>query len=69
MIKPICSHCQKELEEYGAILLGPPDSKGLVRKHHICKDCYSKVVIKVDRELPQNPIKITTCLGLTKEEA
>ncbi len=39
-IKPKCDHCIKELVDYGAILLSPPDQKNKVVKFHICKACY-----------------------------
>jgi len=41
-IKPICIKCNKELEDFGAILLSPPNPEGLVVKEHICKKCYKK---------------------------
>ena len=40
MIKPICSLCRKELDDFGAIILSPPDNNHKVEKHHICKLCY-----------------------------
>ena len=40
MIKPICSLCGKELDDFGAILLSPPDDNHKVEKYHICKLCY-----------------------------
>ena len=43
-IKPICDACKKELVEFGAILLSPPDQQRKVIKFHICKDCYQKLV-------------------------
>jgi len=43
-IKPICEKCGEELEEFGAILLSPPDSEGKVKKHHICKKCYEEMI-------------------------
>jgi len=39
-IKPLCDICKKELKDYGAILLSPPDEKCMVKKYHICKKCY-----------------------------
>lgn len=44
-IKPVCLSCKRELEEPGAILLSPPDSKGMIEKLHICVDCYRKLQI------------------------
>lgn len=40
MISPKCDMCGKELIEFGAILLGPPDRDNKVIKEHICKRCY-----------------------------
>ena len=37
MIKPICSLCKKELDDFGAIVLSPPDDNHKVEKYHICK--------------------------------
>ena len=42
MIKPICDYCKMELEYFGAILLSPPNGL-IVKKFHICKDCYEKI--------------------------
>lgn len=39
-ITPHCDKCKKELLEFGAILLSPPDEKNQVTKFHICKSCY-----------------------------
>ena len=44
MIKPKCVKCNKELNDYGAILLSSPNEKGEVKKYHICKDCYEDVL-------------------------
>ncbi len=43
-IKPKCDSCKIELDEFGAILLSPPDKKDSVRKYHLCKKCYSKLI-------------------------
>ena len=43
-IKPICDICKKKLNEFGAILLSPPDEQNSVKKFHICKECYNKLV-------------------------
>lgn len=42
-IKPICDKCKKELQDFGAILLSPPDSESKVKKYHFCKDCYNNL--------------------------
>jgi len=43
-IKPICDSCKEELDEFGAILSGPPENGNNVRKFHICRDCYQKIL-------------------------
>jgi len=35
-----CHYCDKELEETGGLLFSPPDADDIVKKHHICVDCY-----------------------------
>jgi len=39
-ISPKCDKCKMELQEFGAILLSPPDQENKVRKFHLCKSCY-----------------------------
>ena len=46
-IKPICYICKKELVKFGAILLSPP-KKDIVRKFHICVECYEKLMVTFD---------------------
>lgn len=48
MIKPVCSRCGKELDDFGAILLSPPDSKGMVKKIHLCRSCYGEVLKSIE---------------------
>jgi hypothetical protein len=43
-IDPHCDKCKKELDDFGGILLGPPDSESKVRKYHLCKECYEEMV-------------------------
>ena len=43
-INPICDICKKDLDDFGAILLSPPDENSRVKKFHICKDCYDELV-------------------------
>lgn len=43
-ISPTCDKCKKELEDFGGILLSPPDEKGMVKKYHLCKECYSTII-------------------------
>jgi hypothetical protein len=42
-IRPICNKCKKELKDFGAILISPPEKKNRVKKFHLCKDCYQKI--------------------------
>jgi len=43
-IKPKCNKCKKELKEFGAILLSPPDRKNSVKKFHLCPSCYKNII-------------------------
>ena len=49
-IKPICEFCNQELTEFGAILLSPPDENSNVKKQHICKTCYQKIINKTNKK-------------------
>lgn len=42
-IVPVCDMCKRELNEYGALLFSPPE-KNMVKKMHLCRDCYNKIV-------------------------
>lgn len=42
-IKPVCDQCGEELQDFGAIVLSPPDEQGRVQKFHLCKVCYAKL--------------------------
>lgn len=46
MISPVCeiNKCGNELNEFGAILLSPPQGE-LVIKKHICVKCYNKYIV------------------------
>ena len=44
MIEPACHKCLKELEDYGAIVLSPPERDGRCDKYHICKKCWEKLL-------------------------
>ena len=60
MIKPICSLCGKELDDFGAILLSPPDDNHKVEKYHICKLCYYldvSLLLKIKRRINDNHTK------------
>jgi len=39
-ISPTCRHCERELSDFGGILLGPPEADGRVVKDHLCLACY-----------------------------
>jgi hypothetical protein len=43
-IKPICDFCKKELIDFGALLFSPPNEKSEVKKYHICKGCFKKIL-------------------------
>ena len=43
-IQPICDKCGKELIEFGAILLSPPDTEDTVTKFHVCTECYEEIM-------------------------
>lgn len=43
-IKPHCDRCKKELNEFGAILLSPPNMQNEVQKYHLCKTCYELIL-------------------------
>lgn len=47
-ITPKCAQCGEELQDFGAILLGPPDDTGAVQKFHLCKSCYNEVAASID---------------------
>jgi len=42
-LKPKCDKCGKELKEFGAILLSPPNKKSQVTKFHLCKGCFKNI--------------------------
>ena len=42
-IKPKCDKCKKELDDFGAILLSPPDKNNKIKKFHFCKKCYKEI--------------------------
>jgi hypothetical protein len=40
-IKPLCDKCGGELNDFGGLILSPPDSKNRVKKYHLCKGCFN----------------------------
>jgi hypothetical protein len=43
MINPRCNSCAAELDEFGGILLSPPDKDGKCKKFHLCTECYVEI--------------------------
>lgn len=43
-IKPVCDNCKNELNAFGGLMFSPPDSKNIVKKYHLCVDCFNKIV-------------------------
>ncbi len=56
-IEPLCDSCGQSLDDFGAILLSPPQDK-TVSKFHICKPCYQK--FEKHLLINKNEAKITT---------
>jgi hypothetical protein len=40
MILVVCSVCNQELNEPGALIFSPPDKDGKTKKDHVCVGCY-----------------------------
>jgi hypothetical protein len=49
MIMPMCDFCGKELVDFGGILFSPPEG-GLVKKFHVCRECYVGLVKNINLE-------------------
>jgi len=49
-INPRCNKCKKKLKSLGGILFGPPRKDSLVKKSHLCKTCYNKIVKYIKNE-------------------
>lgn len=45
-IEPTCDKCMEELTDFGGIILSPPNENEMVRKYHLCKNCYNKIIEK-----------------------
>ena len=43
-IRPICDFCKKELVDFGGLLFSPPNKENSVKKYHVCKDCYDRII-------------------------
>ncbi len=44
-LTPTCDICGKELTDFGAIVLSPPDEHGAVDKFHVCQACYDGQIL------------------------
>jgi len=42
-ISPICNKCGKELKKFGGLIFSPPTKQNIVKKYHICRDCFKKL--------------------------
>jgi len=42
-INPKCDKCGSELREFGGLVFSPPNEHGVVRKWHLCKECYKEL--------------------------
>lgn len=47
-ISPVCDKCKLELNDFGGILLSPPNNDSEVKKFHLCKKCYGEIVEEFD---------------------
>ena len=45
MLNIKCKYCEKELQEFEALLFSPPDENNKVDKIHICKKCYKVLLL------------------------
>lgn len=44
MIKIHCDRCGSDLKELGALVFSPPIERfGMVKKYHLCKDCWERL--------------------------
>ena len=46
-INPICDKCKNELDEFGAILFSPPNPESMVKKFHLCKNCFEELAAEL----------------------
>jgi len=44
MIEPKCDKCKLKLNDYGAVVWSPPNSKAQCKKYHICKPCWKDIM-------------------------
>jgi hypothetical protein len=45
-ISPRCDSCRKTIDEFGALVFGPPKA-GNAKKFHVCVDCYQKIFLPI----------------------
>lgn len=43
---PPCERCEESQEELGALMFGPPDAFGRVRKVHLCRVCFRNITAR-----------------------
>ena len=68
-LKINCDFCHKELTELGAILLSPPDKNSMVRKKHMCKNCFDRIEVGVPSVFDlEATISLTLSQLLIKDE-
>ena len=49
-IAPVCDLCREELKDFGALLFSPPNTQSEVKKFHVCKPCYEKLLAEYKLE-------------------
>lgn len=50
MIAPVCSRCDQELKEFGALAFSPPEN-GMVGKWHLCVKCWDEFQVFIDTDI------------------
>ncbi|OHA25873.1 MAG: hypothetical protein A3D56_01760 [Candidatus Taylorbacteria bacterium RIFCSPHIGHO2_02_FULL_45_35] len=43
-ISPKCDFCKRELIQVGGLLFSPPTKEGKVRKYHLCRSCFRRII-------------------------
>jgi hypothetical protein len=43
MISPRCDKCGENLTAFGALAFSPPDERDMVRKYHLCVECFARL--------------------------
>jgi len=39
----IAENCEGDIKHFGALLFSPPNENNMVRKYHICINCFNKL--------------------------